>query len=297
MKRLSTSSTQGVEELKNEFLLVSKLQHRNLVKLLGICLEEEEKLLVYDYMPNRSLNNLLFDPIKSKHLNWELRFNIIGGIARGLFYLHEESQLKIIHRDLKASNILLDADLTPKISDFGLARLFDGDETQGTTSRVIGTLGYMAPEYAHHGHFSTKVDVFSYGVLTLEIVTGRQSSSVYDSGHAEDFLDYVWEHWSNGTILEIVDPSLETCSKDEVLRCIHVALLCVQEVPDERPSMLSVFVMLHSLSMPLQTPQQPTLVYRNMLPKPTCMDSSDGSPSRSLPNSVNDVSITELQPR
>ncbi|KAJ1291233.1 hypothetical protein BS78_02G301800 [Paspalum vaginatum] len=139
VKRFSQSSGQGIQELKNELLLVAKLQHKNLARLVGVCLQEHEKLLVYEYMPNRSIDTILFDPEKSKELDWGKRLNIINGIARGLNYLHEDSQLKIIHRDLKASNILLDSDYTPKISDFGLARLFGGDQSQVAASSVVGT--------------------------------------------------------------------------------------------------------------------------------------------------------------
>ncbi|KAK3125237.1 hypothetical protein QOZ80_7BG0602150 [Eleusine coracana subsp. coracana] len=245
VKRLSESSRQGIEELKNELLLVAKLRHKNLVTLVGVCLENNEKLLAYEHMPNRSLDIILFDPEKCKELHWGKRFKIINGIARGLQYLHEDSQLKIIHRDLKASNVLLDYDYNPKISDFGLARLFGRDQTQDVTNRVIGTYGYMAPEYAMRGYYSVKSDVFSFGVLILEIVTGRKNRGSHRSEETYDLLNFVWEHWTRGTLMEIMDSSLGRLTpRDQMVKCIQIGLLCVQDDPMDRPTMSMVNVML-----------------------------------------------------
>ncbi|KAK9714885.1 hypothetical protein RND81_06G127700 [Saponaria officinalis] len=191
VKRLSNATSQGIKEFKTEACLTARLQHRNLVKLFGFCLEKHEMLLVYEFLPNKSLDRLLFDPQRRAYLKWETRYKIIVGLARGLSYLHEDSQPIIIHRDLKPSNILLDEDMNPKIADFGIAKPFKVDQTQGNTRRIAGTPGYMAPEYATTGRISVKTDIFSFGMIVLEMLSGLRNNGSYPDIQGDDLVNYV----------------------------------------------------------------------------------------------------------
>jgi len=290
VKRLAAHSRQGLVEFKNEIQLIAKLQHTNLVNLRGCCIEGQENLLIYEYMPNKSLDSFIFDVKRAEVLDWNRRINIIEGITQGLLYLHKHSRLRVIHRDLKASNILLDNDMNSKISDFGLARIYDSTDTQGNTKRVVGTYGYMAPEYASEGCFSTKSDVFSYGVMLLEIISGKRNSGFHQCGDFFNLLGYAWQLWKDETWLELVAPSLllREGKVKEIKRCIKIALLCVQENAADRPTMSDIVTMLSSELVALPEPKQPA--FFNVRAK-------HGELSTTIHSSVNDLTITAVNGR
>ncbi|KAF8086799.1 hypothetical protein N665_0612s0019 [Sinapis alba] len=298
VKRLSKKSGQGIREFKNEAVLVSKLQHRNLVRLLGFCLESEEKILIYEFVPNKSLDYFLFATEKQSQLDWTKRYTIIGGIARGVLYLHQDSQLTIIHRDLKASNILLDTNMNPKISDFGLSTIFAIEQTRGSTRRIAGTYGYMSPEYAMYGQYSMKSDIYSFGVLVLEIISGKKNGNIYqmdETSYDGNLVTYAWRLWKNGSPLELVDPAIGTNYRsNEVTKCIHIALLCVQDNPIKRPLLSTIILMLTSNSITLPVPRLPRFIPRGR--HKLDLESSK-STGKSVVYSVNEVSITDLEPR
>ncbi|KAG2681608.1 hypothetical protein I3760_11G153100 [Carya illinoinensis] len=245
VKQLSSKSKQGSREFVTEIGMISAVLHPNLVRLYGCCIEGNQLLLIYEYMENNSLARALFGHEEHKlHLDWPTRKKICLGIARGLAYLHEESRLKIVHRDIKATNVLLDRDLNAKISDFGLAKL-DEEENTHISTRIAGTIGYMAPEYAMRGYLTDKADVYSFGVVALEIVSGKSNTSYRPKDEFVFLLDWAYVLQEQGNLLDLVDPSLgSSYSSEEAMRMLNLALLCTNPSPTLRPSMSSVISML-----------------------------------------------------
>ncbi|KAG8634591.1 probable LRR receptor-like serine/threonine-protein kinase RFK1 isoform X2 [Manihot esculenta] len=256
VKQLSSKSRQGNREFLNEIGMISCLQHPNLVKLHGFCVEGDQLLLVYEYMENNSLARALFDENNQLKLDWPTRLKICIGIAKGLAFLHEESRLKIVHRDIKATNVLLDKDLTPKISDFGLARL-DEEEKSHISTRIAGTIGYMAPEYALWGYLTDKADVYSFGVVSLEIVSGKNNNNFMPSNHCVCLLDWACHLQQSGDLMKLVDETLKSeVNQEEAETTVKIALLCTNASPTNRPTMSEVVNMLEGrMAIPDTVPE------------------------------------------
>ncbi|XP_019432374.1 PREDICTED: putative serine/threonine-protein kinase isoform X2 [Lupinus angustifolius] len=245
IKVLSAESRQGVREFLTEINVISEIEHEYLVKLYGCCVEGDQRILVYNYLENNSIAQTLLGGYSDIQFSWRTRTTICIGVARGLAFLHEEVRPHIVHRDIKASNILLDKDLKPKISDFGLARLIPSHLTHVST-RVAGTIGYLAPEYAIRGQLTRKADIYSFGVLLVEIVSGRCNTNARLPTGDQYILEKAWELYEQEELIRLVDISLNGFfDAEEACRILKIALLCTQDNPKLRPSMSSVVKMLN----------------------------------------------------
>ncbi|KAM3296692.1 hypothetical protein ACQJBY_038842 [Aegilops geniculata] len=257
-------------EFSNEVCFLTELQHTNIVKLLGCCIHGTERVLVYEYMANGSFDTFIFGArTKRACLDWPTRSKIMKGVAEGLLYLHKQCGLYIIHGDLKPSNILLDSDMNPKISDFGIARMYSPSVDEEFTDHIVGSTGFIAPEYEKRGLFSTKSDVYGFGALLLEVISGKRCFSLSSGADYGVLNKRAWVLWSEGRLMKLVDSHLRGESHvAEIMRCIQIALLCVEEDATNRPTMQEVVLMLSCQSVALRTPQRPAYLSAEMA-KPT----------------------------
>ncbi|XP_024517171.1 cysteine-rich receptor-like protein kinase 15 [Selaginella moellendorffii] len=305
IKKLSVASKQWEQQFLNEVKVIGSVQHRNLVRLLGCCVEGSERLLVYEFLKNNSLEKALLDDLisaeETPRLGWNTRYNILLGTARGLTYLHEDSQIRIVHRDIKPSNILLDETFEAKISDFGLARLYGEDEaTEIITTKVAGTYGYMAPEYAFHGHLSEKADVFSFGVVVLETLAGRKNKDASLPEPEQYLLEWAWQLHSNRLLPNLLHRKLVSSSNNEqektLVQAIHIALMCTQASPQDRPSMSHVVAMLSGHSN-VNVPLSATFDIRAMNPRFYSSSSNSAASDPKNKRQEKSQTFTDPEPR
>jgi len=256
VKQLFAKTSHGIDEFLNEVVLLTGMKHRNLANLKGCCIREQQRVLVYEYVDNYDVDQILLGGPNKSPLSWPIRLKICLGVARGLHYLHALAHPRIIHRDIKASNILLTKNYESKIADFGLALLFPDEESYIMTQHVGGTKGYLAPEYASYGQLSDKVDVFSFGVLCLEVVSGRKNINEKLPPDEIYLPNWAWRLHGQGRVMDLVDPtmSLQDEEKLEVQRLITTSLLCIQISAEPRPSMERVVAMLQGDNMELLIP-------------------------------------------
>ncbi|KAG6477757.1 cold-responsive protein kinase 1-like [Zingiber officinale] len=298
VKRLAIAETSRARaDFQSEVKLISNIHHRNLVRLLGYSSKRDDFLLVYEYMANGSLDNFIFGD-KRGFLNWRQRFSIIVGTARGLAYMHQEFHVRIIHRDIKCSNILLDNNFQPRVADFGLARLLPEDKSHLSTI-FAGTFGYTAPEYAIHGQLSEKVDTYSYGVVVLEIISGRKCNDIKLEPVTQYLLEWAWKLYERDQLLEMVDETLDPSdyTPEEVKRIIKIALLCTQSTVAARPTMSEIVVLLLNQTDDTLQPTRPTFIDASSRVHGEASSSSAGSSSTShaTPNAASHATFSTLQ--
>lgn len=264
VKRVSHESKQGLREFVAEIATIGRLRHRNLVQLQGWCRRRGDLLLVYDYMANGSLDKYLFDDPKLI-LSWDQRFRILKGAAAALLYLHEEWDQVVLHRDVKASNVLLDADMNGKLGDFGLARLYEHGANPNTT-HVVGTLGYLAPELTRTGKATTGSDVFAFGALLLEVACGRRPIEPKALPEELILVDWVWERWREGRVADTVDPRLgKEFDAAEAELVLKIGLVCSHPAPGERPRMKDVVRCLDGEAAVPEVPAVPPAEYEGRM--------------------------------
>ncbi|KAJ3700273.1 hypothetical protein LUZ61_003978 [Rhynchospora tenuis] len=300
VKKISNNAKQGMREFIAEISSLGRMRHRNLVELRGWCKRNQDLLLVYEFMPNGSLDALLFNRNNKTRiiLNWEQRLNILKGVASGLLYLHEDWEKHVVHRDIKSSNVLLGSDLNPKLGDFGLARLYEHD-TNPHTTHIVGTLGYMAPELSYTGQATASSDVFSFGVLVLEVVCGRRPIENNASTDEVNLLEWVRDCEVQGHLVKVIDARIaKECDVREIEMVLKLGLVCCQSIAEVRPSVRQVIQYLNGTE---QLPDDLKLVYLNpdsmsfasQKPFPWLYGSVDAS-RKSFP-SYGTVSVGSLQ--